>query len=134
MEVRGISGGLDTRQCAEVIGMWFRILGGRLPRWCAPVLGGGTLYTRDVKKDDVEGGRGLAAQSISPRPLARAREIWVPTVSDNVAVSAPALVANAFASRRHSRRAAGPKPPVASTPKGEKSQPAAWHTALLKLH
>ena len=55
----------------------------------------------------------------------------MPTFSDNVAVSAPALMANAFARRRHRRRAAGPKSPVASTPKGEKYQPAAWQTALL---
>ena len=66
-----------------------------------------------------------------PRPLARAREIWVPTFSDKVAVSAPARMDRAFANRRHSCRAAGPKPPVESIPNGEKSQPAAWHTALL---
>ena len=78
-----------------------------------------------------DGGRGVAAHSISPRPLARAREICVPTFSDKVAVSAPALMASALASRRQSSRAAGPSPPVVSTPNGEKSQPAAWQTDLL---
>ena len=73
----------------------------------------------------------MAAHSISPRPLASAREICVPTFSDRVAVSAPALMARAFAMRRQRIRAAGPSPPVVSTPKGEKSQPAAWHVALL---
>ena len=56
---------------------------------------------RIIQKETVEGGRGVAAHSISPRPLARAREICVPTFSDNVAVSAPALMAKAFAKRRH---------------------------------
>ena len=83
------------------------------------------------QKDIWEGGRGVAAHSISPRPLARAREIWVPTFSDRVAVSAPARMASAFANRRQSVRAAGPSPPVESTPNGEKSQPATWQTALL---
>jgi hypothetical protein len=86
---------------------------------------------RRPQKESSEGGKGVAAQSISPRPLARAREIWVPTFSDKVAVSAPARIASAFARRRQSKRAAGPRPPVASTPNGEKSHPAAWHAALL---
>ena len=75
--------------------------------------------------------QGVAAHNISPRPLARAREIWLPTFSDSVAVSAPARIAKALASRLQSWRADGPSPPVVSTPKGAKSQPAAWHTALL---
>ena len=83
------------------------------------------------QKDNWDGGRGVAAHNISPRPLARAREIWVPTFSDSVAVSAPARIAKALASRLQSWRADGPSPPVVSTPKGAKSQPAAWHTALL---
>ena len=89
------------------------------------------VSARGPQKDSWEGGKGVAAHSISPRPLARAREICVPTFSDRVAVSAPALMARAFAMRRQRIRAAGPSPPVVSTPKGEKSQPAAWHVALL---
>ena len=59
-------------------------------RWCDPGMGGIQL---NDQKDNVDGANGVAAHSISPRPLARAREIWVPTVSDKVAVSAPALMA-----------------------------------------
>ena len=55
----------------------------------------------------------------------------MPTLSDSVAESAPALIARAFASRRQSWRADGPKPPVVSTPKGQKSHPAAVHGPLL---
>ena len=103
-----------------------------------PCFGGYPMHWEDHQAPEVvpqkgswDGGSGVAAQGISPRPLARAREIWVPTFSDKVAVSALAGMARAWANRRHSFRAAGPKPPVESIPNGEKSQPAAWHTALL---
>ena len=74
---------------------------------------------------------GVAALSISPRPLAKAKLRCWPTVRAVVAESAPACMANCFASLRHSERAAGPNPPTVSYPNGTKSQPTAAQAILL---
>ena len=58
----------------------------------SPLAWGGAVGQQGPQKDSWEGGNGVAAQSISPRPLARAREICVPTFSDRDAVSAPARI------------------------------------------
>ena len=74
---------------------------------------------------------GVAALSISPRPLARAKlKCWT-TVRAVVAESAPACMDNCFAILRHSERAAGPNPPTVSYPNGTKSQPTAMYEILL---
>ena len=76
-------------------------------------------------------GRGAAAHSISPLPLASAKDKRAPTFSAMHAISAPALMANWRDKSRDIFLADGPRPPVTSQPKGRKDQPADSQDGLL---
>ena len=77
-------------------------------------------------------GRGVATHNISPRPFARAKESCAPTLITQLDTSAPARIANCFASRLQKDLADGPKPPVTSTAKGRNPHPTAWQACLPK--